>query len=328
MHLYERESEWLNVLGQSESARLEFKSSRLFENDQKAIDELSKEISAFANTEGGTILVGIDERREGKSRVADRIVGLPAEAFSPEWLQQKIESNLTPYLPGIRVHRVVMKSHGDPTVGFAISVPAGSTAYQANDRKYYGRSEYESKALPDNEIRLRMMKGRIASALVVVDHIRYDKATSRKGRARTQGDANQGGILYGNQPGADETHDAVAFHLGVMNTSDTSIREFVLDVGIASTFWESNIKLQKHFPEKREIHVAPSGRQVEWPQPVLFPGAKTRFPEMPFVLRIPIGADFHGQAAIVHWTLFLDNSPPCRGTIDLREELKKKSATA
>ena len=45
-------------------------------------------------------------------------------------------------------------------------IPQGSTAYQANDGRYYGRSEFETKYLPDHEIRLRMSRGRVARAAV------------------------------------------------------------------------------------------------------------------------------------------------------------------
>ena len=50
--------------------------------------------------------------------------------------------------------------------GFIIYVPQGNTAYQASDRRYYSRSEFEAKALPDHEIRLRMFRGRTPSATI------------------------------------------------------------------------------------------------------------------------------------------------------------------
>ena len=47
-----------------------------------------------------------------------------------------------------------------------IHVPQGTTAYQASDKRYYGRSEYECKALPDHQIRLLMFRGKLPSATV------------------------------------------------------------------------------------------------------------------------------------------------------------------
>jgi len=49
---------------------------------------------------------------------------------------------------------------------FVVDVPQGTTAYQANDGRYYGRSELEVKHLPDHEIRLRMARGKVARATV------------------------------------------------------------------------------------------------------------------------------------------------------------------
>ena len=52
-----------NLIGQMESMRLEFKSSQIFikKDDISVGTDLSKEISAFANSEGGVIIIGIKE---------------------------------------------------------------------------------------------------------------------------------------------------------------------------------------------------------------------------------------------------------------------------
>jgi predicted HTH transcriptional regulator len=59
------------LLGQQESIRLEFKSSRLTESSHEAVaKELSVEASAFANTEGGTIVVA--SKNAGKEGCGSR----------------------------------------------------------------------------------------------------------------------------------------------------------------------------------------------------------------------------------------------------------------
>ena len=51
----------------------------------------------------------------------------------------------------------------------------GTTAYQAHDRKYYALSRMpECVALPDHEIRLRMFRGKAASAAVKVGNWRLE----------------------------------------------------------------------------------------------------------------------------------------------------------
>ncbi|HEX9923067.1 MAG TPA: ATP-binding protein [Anaerolineae bacterium] len=155
------------LIGQAESIRLEFKQSRLLEESRERIaNNLTKEVSAFANTEGGTIVIGIRERREGRARIADSIDnGVDIQTWSPEQLQQLIESNVSPYLTGLRV-RPIPLDETKTNFAYAIYVPPGNTAYQASDYRYYGRSEYESKALPDHEIRLRMFRGKTPNTTV------------------------------------------------------------------------------------------------------------------------------------------------------------------
>jgi hypothetical protein len=78
------------LIGQAESIRLDFKQSRIFNEARERIAEnLTREVSAFANTEGGTIVVRIGEKREGRARVASFIDdGVDIHTWSPERLQQ------------------------------------------------------------------------------------------------------------------------------------------------------------------------------------------------------------------------------------------------
>lgn len=97
-------------------------------------------------------MIGLREKIGEKSRLV--------ESFHFESFQQLLEGNVSPYLPGIRLFRVPLTGPRVGRVAIVIDIPQGSTAYQAADRRYYGRSEYESVPLPDHEIRMRMMRGR------------------------------------------------------------------------------------------------------------------------------------------------------------------------
>src|SRR6185295_17446949 len=68
------------------------------------------------------------------------------------------------YLPGMRFFRVALGGTRIGRIAIVIEVPPGSTAYQASDKRYYGRSEYATVPLPDHEIRMRMMRGRVPRA--------------------------------------------------------------------------------------------------------------------------------------------------------------------
>ena len=160
------------LIGQSESIRREYKAGVMFDRDteSKWVEGLSKEVSALANTEGGELFLGIVEDKS-KPRVATSIDGVPIK-LAPERLQQLIEGNVSPYLPGICMHRIKLSASLD-RVAYVIQVPQGSTAYQANDGRYYGRSEFEVKYLPDHEVRLRMMRGQVAQVQIEVCHDTY-----------------------------------------------------------------------------------------------------------------------------------------------------------
>jgi hypothetical protein len=135
--------------GLEESLTLDYKASPALTRDSKAIFELCKDVSAFANSAGGSIIYGIEEDKRTKkpSRVDD---GIADEKITREWLEQVLSSRIQPRIQGVRITRIPM---GNGSFGYVIDVPTSSTGHQAPDLKYYRRFELQSVPMYDYEIR-------------------------------------------------------------------------------------------------------------------------------------------------------------------------------
>lgn len=142
-----------------EGWNLEFKSSRLLNNKTNAVNTLTKEVSAFNNADGGTILIGVEEAKDGNQTYAAGVeAGVPASEFTVTWLTQIIQSNIDATIPELRVHAIPITSSPAELVSFAIYVPRGKRAVQAKDFKYYQR--YEDQSVPIRDFQVRDVNNR------------------------------------------------------------------------------------------------------------------------------------------------------------------------
>ena len=338
------EYDLLNFRGVPESARLEFKASQLLsETNHTVALDLSREVSAFANSEGGLIVIGVKERQEGKSRVGDDLDdGIDAAARSSESFQRLIEGNLSPYLPGIRIFRVALGGTRTGRIALVIDVPAGSTAYQAADKRYYGRSEHETKALPDHEIRMRMMRGRIPMAdLAVHTFTCLTAEDEHAGRLRELHRPSEDDFVFIHPERMEllkapkRDHDEYILSFQVMNSGEATIRDFVLviDVTFATEIVGARSNLDELTPMRWRFA---QGRQT-WrgmtheigvPDRVIFPSDRFDFPESPMSVQVPAGRLVHEGDVVLRWTIFLDDAVPCSGEIDLGVLFKRSARAA
>jgi hypothetical protein len=136
--------------GDEEGHHLEYKAAAALgkNNDKKA--EITKDVSAFANADGGTIIYGIAEDNQNR-HLPGRLDPVDSREFSKEWLQQVI-NNITPVIP-VNIVAVPLPSFGSDEVAYVIEVPKGETAHQALDRKYYRRYNSIVQPMIDGEIR-------------------------------------------------------------------------------------------------------------------------------------------------------------------------------
>jgi Putative DNA-binding domain len=158
--------EFLNqLIGQQETHWLEFKSSRdlLNENAQKRgkfiSDRIVRAVSAFLNTDGGQLIIGIEE----KDGVAVALsAGVPRSRITWEQLQSAICDRIQPAVAGyVSVFSVLVGKGSDEekVFAFVVDVKPGITAYQADDKRYYVRRSGQNEAMEDKDVRLRMLAG-------------------------------------------------------------------------------------------------------------------------------------------------------------------------
>lgn len=138
-----------------ENLSLEYKSAlALNKRDQKKTNELSKDVAAFANANGGIIIYGMTE----ENQLPKQIDPVLRSEISREWIEQKIQDNIRPKLPDYKIYPIKIDGDDDKVV-YLIEISKSLTAHQSNDKKYYRRHNFNVLAMYDHEIRDIMNRG-------------------------------------------------------------------------------------------------------------------------------------------------------------------------
>jgi Putative DNA-binding domain len=129
-----------------ENIHLDYKASAAIADNKG--HEISKDASAFANSDGGILIYGVEEKNNIPIRIDD---GVDDRKFSREWLEQIIISRVTPIIDGLRIIPI---SLGSGTTLYVVSVPKSQRGpHQASDKKYYKRGNFISQPMEDYEIK-------------------------------------------------------------------------------------------------------------------------------------------------------------------------------
>ncbi|GAI90148.1 unnamed protein product, partial [marine sediment metagenome] len=131
---------------------LEYKAADALGKSDGKKKEMTKDVSAMANSADGTVFYGIAEYQDpSKEHLPERIDPVDQTAFSKEWLEQVINS-IRPRVDGIVITPVPIGT--DPTdVVYVVEIPQSTTAHQAVDWRYYKRYNFLSIPMEDYEIR-------------------------------------------------------------------------------------------------------------------------------------------------------------------------------
>lgn len=136
---------------QEENLQLDYKAADSLRKDDKKKGEITKDVSAMANSAGGVIIYGVKEHTDvDRKHLPERIDPIDRKEFSKEWLEHVVGS-IQPRIPDVNIYPVSI-SGTDNGVVYVVEIPLGITAHQANSKKFYRRYNFESKEMAYHEI--------------------------------------------------------------------------------------------------------------------------------------------------------------------------------
>ncbi|WP_157210733.1 AlbA family DNA-binding domain-containing protein [Verrucomicrobium spinosum] len=145
--------------GVEESLNLDYKAAGAFAKQTQKREEIQKDVSAFANSAGGTIIYGIKEHSsQDRKHLPERVDPIARDQFSKEWLEQII-SGIQPRIQGVVIHPVQLDSSTNDCC-YVVEVPQSETVHQAPDGKYYRRYNFENRFMQDYEVREAMNRAK------------------------------------------------------------------------------------------------------------------------------------------------------------------------
>jgi hypothetical protein len=145
-----REQDLLDLItnGVQENLNLDYKHRASLDNNDVRKNEIGKDVSAFANSDGGTLVYGMEEN----GHLPVRLEGVDPSVTTREWLEQVINSKIRPKVDAIRINPIPLTAPRTGTV-FVVYVPASPrAAHMASDHKHYKRYNFQSVPMEHYEL--------------------------------------------------------------------------------------------------------------------------------------------------------------------------------
>ena len=134
-----------------ESIGLDYKRSESLQNTDRKKAELSKDVSAFANSAGGALVYGIEEDGYIPTGFDG---GCDPAVTTKEWIEQIVNSTIHPRIDGVLINQVDLATVSPGKVAYVIEIPQSARGpHQAADKRYYKRFNFESVPMEDYEIK-------------------------------------------------------------------------------------------------------------------------------------------------------------------------------
>lgn len=140
--------------GIEENVHLDYKGCDSISKTNDKKNEISKDVSAFANSDGGVIIYGVKEYDElDKSHLPEKTQPINGNEYSKEWLEQIINSTISPKIHNVKITPIQTTNIKDNLVIYVVEIPKSTTAHQMKDKRYYRRYNFQSIPMDDWEIK-------------------------------------------------------------------------------------------------------------------------------------------------------------------------------
>jgi len=294
-----------------ENLQLEYKGARSLGRQNDKTFEITKDVSAMANSIGGTLVYGVSEYTESeKSHLPEKLDPINRAQFSREWLEQIINT-IQPRIEGVRIHTIEDKTR--KRYGFyVIEVPQSTTAHQARDFRYYKRFNFSVVPMEDYEIRDIMNRRKNPRIILMFELERYTPQPAF-------------GMPTFRQ---DPIEDAVSLEVYAFNEGSVFAQFVVATIDIPTTIADSDdiiARVGENFDEVPETVTVTVTNKKQDKGGLGNPISDVRYePILPtlrlFLRSVNLNLDAlltSNQDLIFKWQTHADNSVPIHGTIRL-----------
>jgi hypothetical protein len=132
-----------------ESINIDFKAGEALSKNDAKKKEISKDVSAFANSNGGIIIYGMNE----VNHKANSFSFIDGNEFTKEWLEQIISSTIQRNIPDLKIFPIRNNGKIEETV-YVVQIPESiESPHICKDKKFYKRYNFESVAMEEYEVR-------------------------------------------------------------------------------------------------------------------------------------------------------------------------------
>lgn len=136
-------------LGTEESTYLDYKAAGALDKTDAKKKEISKDVAAFANSDGGIIIYGMEEK--GHKPIAFSYID--GNVITKEWLEQVINTTISKRIQNIKI--IPIRNNDKLTESiYVVKIPRSYDApHMSKDNCYYKRFNFQSVKMEEYEVR-------------------------------------------------------------------------------------------------------------------------------------------------------------------------------